>query len=86
MTFEEGRALFPVLERLTYLNAGTFGPLARPVVEAVEREARRDLEQGRAGSSWFEWRTPTSGGRSSRRRRGRAPRRHICGRRVRGCD
>ena len=55
MTFEDGRALFPVLERLTYLNAGTFGPLARPVVEAVEREARRDLEQGRAGSSWFEY-------------------------------
>jgi L-cysteine/cystine lyase len=55
VTFEEGRALFPVLERLTYLNAGTFGPLARPVVEAVERETRRDLEQGRAGSAWFEY-------------------------------
>jgi L-cysteine/cystine lyase len=55
VTFEEGRSLFPVLERLTYLNAGTFGPLARPVVEAVEREARRDLDQGRAGSAWFEY-------------------------------
>jgi L-cysteine/cystine lyase len=55
VTFEEGRALFPVLERLTYLNAGTFGPLPRPVVEAVEREARRDLERGRAGSAWFEY-------------------------------
>ena len=55
MTFEEARALFPVLERVAYLNAGTFGPLARPVVEAVEREVRRDLEHGRAGSAWFEY-------------------------------
>ena len=29
MTPEEARALFPVLERVAYLNAGTFGPLAR---------------------------------------------------------
>ena len=28
MTPGEARALFPVLERLAYLNAGTFGPLA----------------------------------------------------------
>ena len=28
MTFEEARAQFPVLERLAYLNAGTFGPLS----------------------------------------------------------
>ena len=55
MTFEEARAAFPVLERVAYLNAGTFGPLARPVVEAVEREGRRDLEQGRAGSDWFDY-------------------------------
>ena len=28
MTFLEGRAQFPVLQRIAYLNAGTFGPLA----------------------------------------------------------
>jgi L-cysteine/cystine lyase len=55
VTFAEARAAFPVLERLAYLNAGTFGPLARPVVEAVEREARRDLEHGRVGAAWFEY-------------------------------
>ena len=42
MTFEEARAQFPVLERFAYLNAGTFGPLARATVEAmVERAAPR---------------------------------------------
>ena len=35
LTFEEARALFPVLERIAYLNAGTFGPLPRPVAEAM---------------------------------------------------
>jgi L-cysteine/cystine lyase len=55
MTFEEARSAFPVLEHVAYLNAGTFGPLARPVVEAVEREVRRDLEQGRVGTAWFEY-------------------------------
>ncbi len=34
MTFDEARALFPVLERKAYLNAGTFGPLARPTLDA----------------------------------------------------
>ena len=29
MTPAEARALFPVLERLAYLNAGTFGPVAQ---------------------------------------------------------
>lgn len=29
MTFEEAWAAFPVLERLAYLNAGSFAPLAR---------------------------------------------------------
>jgi L-cysteine/cystine lyase len=55
MTFEQARGLFPALERVAYLNAGTFGPLARPVVEAVQREGRRDLEEGRVGSEWFEY-------------------------------
>src|SRR5207249_11120681 len=40
MTFAEARALFPVLERVAYLNAGTFGPLARPTVDVIVEQAR----------------------------------------------
>jgi len=54
MTFEEGRALFPVLERIAYLNAGTFGPLARPVAAAMTAGVARDLERGRSGLAYFE--------------------------------
>jgi L-cysteine/cystine lyase len=54
MTPEQARALFPVLDRLAYLNAGTFGPLARPVVEALGAEQELELESGRCGSEWFE--------------------------------
>ena len=54
MTFEEARSLFPVLESVAYLNAGTFGPLARPVAEALECGIERDLEHGRTGKSAFE--------------------------------
>jgi L-cysteine/cystine lyase len=53
-TPEEARGLFPVLERLAYLNAGTFGPLARPVVEALQAEQELELVAGRCGSEWFE--------------------------------
>ena len=54
MTPEGARSLFPVLERLAYLNAGTFGPLARATVEAVDGQLRTDLEQGRFGKEYFE--------------------------------
>ncbi len=54
MTFEEARARLPVLQRVAYLNAGTFGPLARETADAVEVEQRHDLEQGRFGKEWFE--------------------------------
>ena len=54
MTPEEGRALFPVLERVAYLNAGTFGPLARPTADAVRRRLDADLERGRVGKEYFE--------------------------------
>ena len=54
MTNAEARALFPVLERVAYLNAGTFGPLARPTAEAVRRQLDADLEQGRMGKAYFE--------------------------------
>ncbi len=54
MTHDEARALFPVLERKAYLNAGTFGPLARPTLEAVQGEQRSELEHGRFGKAYFE--------------------------------
>ena len=54
MTPEEGRRLFPVLERLAYLNAGTFGPLARPTVDAIREQLDDDLANGRFGKEYFE--------------------------------
>ena len=54
MTFEEGRALFPVLERFAYLNTGTLGPLSRPTLAAMEERLRFDQEHGRGGHAWFE--------------------------------
>ena len=54
MTPGEARALFPVLERLAYLNAGTFGPLARPTAAAVQDQLDADLADGRFGKEYFE--------------------------------
>jgi len=54
LTPDEGRALFPVLERLAYLNAGTFGPLARPTAAAVQEQLDADLAEGRFGKEYFE--------------------------------
>ncbi len=47
------RARFPVLDRLAYLNAGTFGPLARATLEVMQEEQDRDLANGRSGASYF---------------------------------
>jgi L-cysteine/cystine lyase len=54
VTFDEVRARFPVLERFAYLNAGTFGPLSRATLAAVEAEQRRAGELGRGGKDYFE--------------------------------
>ena len=54
MTFQEARALFPALERVAYLNAGSMGPLATPTFEAMQAELRRQLEEGRGGLPLFE--------------------------------
>jgi L-cysteine/cystine lyase len=54
VTPEEARSLFPVLERLAYLNAGTFGPLARPTAAAVQEQLDSDLTGGRFGKEYFE--------------------------------
>jgi len=53
LTFDEARALFPVLERFAYLNTGTLGPLSRPTLAAMEDRLRFDQEQGRGGHDWF---------------------------------
>ena len=54
MTPDEARALFPVLQRVAYLNAGTFGPLAAPTLDAMQAELLADGERGRAGVAYFE--------------------------------
>jgi L-cysteine/cystine lyase len=54
VTPEEARSLFPVLEQLAYLNAGTFGPLARPTAAAVQQQLDADLSDGRFGKEYFE--------------------------------
>jgi L-cysteine/cystine lyase len=54
LTFEEARAQFPVLERLAYLNAGSMGPLARATGEAMAEGLRSDVQNGRAGQTYFE--------------------------------
>jgi L-cysteine/cystine lyase len=54
MTIDEVRALFPVLERVAYLNAGTFGPLAQPTLDAMEAELRVGAVEGRIGKPYFE--------------------------------
>ena len=54
MTPAEVRALFPVLERLAYLNAGTFGPIAQPTADAVRAQLDTDLAYGRFGKDYFD--------------------------------
>ena len=54
MTPAEARALFPVLARLAYLNAGTFGPVAQPTADAVRAQLDAELERGRFGKEYFE--------------------------------
>lgn len=54
MTPEEARGLFPVLAKLAYLNAGTFGPLAAPTAAAVREQLDADLAEGRFGKEYFE--------------------------------
>ena len=47
------RAQFPVLERSSYLNAGTEGPLPRAAAEAVSARIELELEQGRCGQAYM---------------------------------
>jgi L-cysteine/cystine lyase len=54
VTPAEARALFPVLERLAYLNAGTFGPVAQPTADALRAQLDDELERGRFGKEYFD--------------------------------
>ena len=53
MTFEEGRAQFPVLDRYAYLQAGSVGPLARGTVDAMRAEEDEALHEGRGSLARF---------------------------------
>jgi L-cysteine/cystine lyase len=48
------RAQFPVLERCSYLNAGTEGPVPAAAAEAVRARVDRDAVHGRAGRAYFD--------------------------------
>ena len=74
MTPAEARALFPVLERIAYLNAGTFGPLARPTLDAMQAELQADAERGRSGQAVLRARArPAGAGAGAARRASSAP-------------
>jgi L-cysteine/cystine lyase len=47
------RAHFPVLERCTYLNTGTAGPIPVESAEAIREEAAYELAEGRANFATF---------------------------------
>jgi L-cysteine/cystine lyase len=48
------RAGLPVVRRVAYLNAGTFGPLPRRTVEAMSAACAAELEDGRSGMAYWE--------------------------------
>ncbi len=54
MTWPEQRARFPVLDRFAYLNAGTFGPLARTTLAAIVDLRAWEGEHGRGGKAYFD--------------------------------
>ena len=60
--WSEVRARFPVFDRYAYLNAGTFGPLARATSEATTHLRAWEAEHGRGGrASVNAGRNPRSG-------------------------
>jgi L-cysteine/cystine lyase len=54
VSWPQARTRFPVLERFAYLNAGTFGPLARATLEAEAALRRWEGEHGRGGKMYFD--------------------------------
>ena len=53
-TPEAFRAQFPVFERISYLNAGTEGPVPQRAADAAAAELDLELRQGRCGRPYFE--------------------------------
>jgi len=51
---EEARAMFPVLEHVAYMNAGSVGPLSRRTFEAIQSAERLGFERGRGAPSMWE--------------------------------
>lgn len=54
MRLDAVRAELPVLERVAYLNAGTFGPLPRRTVAAMVAGHEAELTEGRFGVGYWE--------------------------------
>ncbi len=54
MNVDAIRAELPVLERVAFLNAGTFGPLPWRTVSAMVAAHGDELERGRAGGAYWE--------------------------------
>jgi L-cysteine/cystine lyase len=54
MTHEEARALFPVLERFAYLQAGSVGPLSRATLAAMVADEELSVAEGRGSAARFE--------------------------------
>jgi selenocysteine lyase/cysteine desulfurase len=48
------RSAFPVFERLSYLNAGSVGPVPQAAFDAVAADLRGQVEDGRASPAQFE--------------------------------
>jgi selenocysteine lyase/cysteine desulfurase len=48
------RSQFPVLERVSYLNAGTEGPVPRQALDAVRARIEHEAVNGRCGRAYFE--------------------------------
>jgi L-cysteine/cystine lyase len=48
------RSEFPVLERLSYLNAGTNGPVPRRATDAARESLVQQANEGRGGTPFFE--------------------------------
>jgi L-cysteine/cystine lyase len=54
VTYDEARALFPVLERYAYLQAGSVGPLSRSTLAAIAADEELSLAEGRGSAERFE--------------------------------
>jgi len=54
MTFDEARALFPVLERYAYFQAGSVGPLSRATLDAMAADEEASVVEGRGSAARFE--------------------------------